>query len=852
MQSQSQNARQSISQHYATRLGIYDEILVDQNQVQAHWQQFFEAIEKIGGVELEKRRQEAQSLLRENGVTYTVYGDNRNLNRPWQLDPIPVLLSAQEWTVIEQGMAQRAELLNLILKDLYGKQTLLKKGLLPPKLIYAHQGFLLPCVNSLPESEGLKIYAANLARSSNGRMWVLNDHSQAPSGMGYSLENRSVMVRVMAELFQQTQVQRFGDFFSQLQKSLAQSAPHNKADPHIVVLTPGSLNETYFEHAYLASQLGFTLAQGDDLTVRDNKVWLRTLEGLQLVDVILRRVDDDYCDPLELRGSSQLGIPGLLQAVRQGNVSVANSLGSSVLENAGLLAYLPALCRYFLNQELILPSVATWWCGEAKECDFVINNISQLAVKSINRGGSNRVVYGHTLTKKQIEDLILKIKAHPHLYVAQEQVTFSTVPALSNGQIEPHNSILRSFAVASDDGYQVMPGGLTRVAADKNQFTVSNQVGAISKDTWVLSDEKVINKPPVFIKSQPILPISEPLTSRAADNLFWVGRHFERIFSSTRLFRIVLVKQSNLLSDTDVNNRQCLDILLRAVTQITGTYPGFLSEKPLNRLEQQQELLSLLKDTKRTGTIASNIQEFFQAAFNIRDLWSQDTWRSIDAIQQGWQRQLIDPGYSSTQLSRKLTDLNTRLAAFSGLTSESMTRESGWLLLLLGRKLERALSLISLLRATVVHKQTESNLAELLEAVLLSTDSFSLYQRRYRSAVCLPLVLELILGDKNHPCSLLFQLQHLHHSIDNLPGQLRKSRLSEEQRLILKAYTSLQLCHFNELIDEGETGIHDKLDGMLSDIAELLWKSADIIAQRYFTHVSFSHQLSPTRMEESL
>ncbi len=852
-QSQSQGFDHTVSQHYATRLNSYDEMLAGENAIHPHWQQFIDSIEALGVNELESRRQEAQSLLRENGVTYTVYGDDNNINRSWQLDPIPVLLDAQEWKLIEQGLAQRAELLNLILKDLYGNQQLLTKGLLPAELIFAHQGFFAPCVNSLPDSEGLRIYAANLARGPNGRMWVLNDHCQAPSGIGYSLENRSVMMRVMSDLFQKTRVQRLGDFFSTLQKSLAQSAPHNKSDPHIVVLTPGPLNETYFEHAYLASQLGFTLAQGEDLTVRDGKVWLRTLEGLQRVDVILRRVDDSYCDPLELRGSSKLGVAGLLQAVRLGNVSVANTLGSSVLENAGLLAFLPGLCRYFLNQELLLPSVATWWCGGKKECDFVIKNISRLAIKSINRGGVNQVIFGNSLDKKTLEALISRIKAKPYLFVGQEQATFSTVPTLNQGQFEPHNSILRGFAVACDNSYHVMPGGLTRVAADKDQFTVSNQFGAVSKDTWVLSDEEDqdITAPVNLNRTLPD-PVSEPLTSRAADNLFWVGRHFERIFSATRLLRTILIKQANLADNQDLTHQQCQLVLLHAVTQMTGTYPGFLSKTAQHKLERQQEILSLFKDQNRSGTIAGNIHAFFLTAFNIRDLWSQDTWRCIDTIHQSWQQSVSHLIYSPTIMSRILTELSTRLAAFSGLTSESITRETGWSLLQLGRKLERSLALISLLRATVVHQKSDMLLQPILEAILLTTDSFSIYQRRYRSAVNLPLLLELLLSDRSLPYSLLFQLQHLQASLTHLPGHQNKSRLCEEQRLLLKANSALQLCDFKELIGDGKSGVHENLDHLLAEIADFLWQYSDLIGQRYFIHTNTSQQLSPTRLEESL
>ncbi|MDD5632873.1 MAG: circularly permuted type 2 ATP-grasp protein, partial [Methylococcales bacterium] len=461
-----------------------------ENKALPYWERFMAALENMGSENLELRRKEAQRLLRENGVTYNVYGDSQNLTRPWRLDPVPLLISSDEWSVIEAGIKQRAELLDLILKDIYGKQSLLKKGLLPPDLVLSHEGFLHPCVSALQNQQRhLTIYSANLARGPNGRMWVLDDRTQAPSGSGYALENRTVMTRVLTDIFRETQVHRLSGFFKALHKGLAAIAPHNKEDPRIVILTPGPLNETYFEHAYLAAYLGYTLVQGGDLTVRDGHVWLKSLAGLQPVDVILRRVDDSFCDPLELRSGSKLGVAGLLEVVRRGNVAIANPLGSSVLENPGLLAFLPRLSRHFLNQELKLSSVATWWCGQRRERDFVLQSLDSLVIKPINRSQGNHAVFGGELTLKEKEDLRCQILAKPHLFIGQEQVSFSTLPSFIDNHIEPRNAVIRSFVVASGNDYTVMPGGLTRIAPQKNNFIVSNQAGGISKDTWVLATE---------------------------------------------------------------------------------------------------------------------------------------------------------------------------------------------------------------------------------------------------------------------------------------------------------------------------------------------------------------------------
>lgn len=844
------------AQFYVTKLGVYDEMVGQEHRVQPHWERFMGAVATLGSEQLELRRREAQRLLREDGVTYNVYGDTQKLTRPWRLDPIPLLISSKEWLLIEAGLKQRAELLNLVLNDIYGKQTLLKKGLLPREVVLAHDGFLHSCVGALPNPQRhLSVYSANLARGHNGRMWVLNDRSQAPSGLGYALENRTVMTRILPDLFRETQVHRLSGFFKALRKGLADIAPHNKEDPRIVILTPGSLNETYFEHAYLSSYLGFTLVQGDDLTVRDGRVWLKSLDGLQPVDVILRRVDDSFCDPLELRSASRLGVAGLLEAVRRNNVAIANPLGSSVLENSGLLAFLPRLSRYFLNQELMLPSVATWWCGQRRERDFVLQNLERLIVKPINRTSDNYALFGGLLSAKEKERLRAAIIAKPHCYVGQELVSFSTVPALIDQHIEPRFAVLRSFVVASGDGYQVMPGGLTRVARQQDDFIVSNQAGGISKDTWVLADEP---DKQVSLWSQPgrdvvLSAITEPLTSRAADNLFWVGRHLERIKAATRLMRMIVVKLSEDQELKDPLDSQCLHVLLRALTQVTGTYPGFIRGNASMLKEPQNELLALAKNVHRAGTLAASIQAFFQTAFSIRDVWSQDTWRCVDSIQRRWQLRVVNSDCDLEQLQKQLNDLITNFVAFIGLTTESMTREAGWLMLDSGRRLEGALALVSLLRATLAQRHETALQNQLLEAVLISTDSLSIYRRRYRAFIQLPMVLELLLIDETHPRSLAYQLHQLSAHISALPRERGKGQLSEEERLILKAYTDLRLVKVLELVKvDDDAGVYTELENVLSAMTKLLWQLYEVIAQAYFSHSQVPQLMAPIQPEDEL
>ncbi len=838
-------------QHYATRLGSYDEMLASEQKMLPYWAQFIKTLEEMGSEALDSRRHEAQRLLRENGVTYNVYGDGQKLARPWRLDPIPLLISNEEWTVIEAGLKQRAKLLDLILKDIYGKQALLKKGLLPCELVFAHQGFLHACMGTIPRrGKQLSVYAANLVRGAKGQLWVLNDRTQAPSGSGYALENRAVMMRILPDILRETRVNRLSGFFNIFSQRLASMALHNKDNPRVVVLTPGPYNETYFEHAYLASYLGYTLVQGDDLAVRDGYVWLKSLAGLQPVDVILRRVDDDFCDPLSLRNDSRLGVPGLLEAVRRGNVAVVNPLGSSLLENPALLAFLPSLAQHFLGKDLILPSVATWWCGQKRERDFVLANLDKLIIKHINRRQANDLIFGNELSSAEKDRLRAAILAKPHWYVGQEQFSFSTIPAFIDHHIEPRNAVLRAFVVADDDGYQVMPGGLTRVPRDKEGVVVSNQVGGISKDTWVLAGKTEPTPPRTTRLNRPLIlnPIPEALTSRAADHLFWVGRYVERIDCTARLLRTILAKYRTSQEYKDDLDDHCLAVLLQAFNHVTGSRLALangLSASPQNLLA---DLLVSVKDAKKTGSLSANIQAWNYAAFSVRDLWSQDTWRSVDSIQHRWQPRAMT-GIEPLQTS--LDELITGIVAFTGLINESMTREAGWLLLDSGRRLERALLLVALLRSSLQVKHGQALLQQVVEAVLVATDSFSVYQRRYRAVMQLPLLLELLLFDPSHPRSVAYQLQHLSGHIAGLPRETGKSRLSVEERLILKAYTDVRLGSADEVLATNEEAWgYDKLGWLLDSTRQLLWQIANEVAQAYFNHAQTAQVVSIKTLAE--
>jgi len=566
----------------------YGELIGENGNIKPDWETFFQSYAQLGDEEMSNRNNDTLRLLKENGVTYNIYGDPNGMNRPWKLDNIPFLISKEEWNLIESGISQRAQLLNLILEDIYGERNLIKKGILPMELIYNHAGFLRPC-NGIkqPGKHRLILYAADIAKSTEGKLWVVNDRTQAPSGSGYALENRTTMTRVIPELFEGLKVRHLSPYFNALRNGLNEIAPQKNLNPRIVILTPGSKNETYFEHSYLSSYLGFTLVQGNDLIVKDNFVWLKTMGGLERVDVILRRVDDIYCDPLELKSDSQLGIPGLLQSVRSGNVSIANPLGSSILENPGLMPFLLQISKYFLSEDLILPTIASWWCGQTRELQYVLDNIQTLVIKKIYRNptGSSSID-GASLTASQLQACKEQIKANPATYVGQEKVEISLSPSLIEGRIVPQKVLFRSFLVSNQDEYIAMAGGLVRSSANTVNFNISSQTGGFSKDAWIISPEpgRVVN----VLKENPegaAETYNDMLPSHAAENLFWVGRYTERVLGNARFLRTVMqfLAEGNKLKTE--NNRQTERNLLEAFTRYSFTLPGLLVKRQKKYLQ---------------------------------------------------------------------------------------------------------------------------------------------------------------------------------------------------------------------------------------------------------------------------
>jgi uncharacterized circularly permuted ATP-grasp superfamily protein/uncharacterized alpha-E superfamily protein len=831
----------SLTEGYFLNQTVHDECFVNKD-IREVWKRLLTNIENLGPLELKNRHLELQKLLQENGVTYNVYGDSNGLNRPWLLDPVPLVVSAAEWRGVERGMKQRAEVLNLLLKDLYGNRTILKKGIIPPELIYAHPGFLRPCNNiQMPGDHQLILYSADLSRGPDGKVWAIKDRAQAPSGMGYALENRSVFSRILPELFRDYQIAKLGTFFNSLMQSLVQIAPLGKENPRIVLMTPGPRNETYFEHAFLASNLGLTLVQGEDLIMRDSYVWIKTVEGLEKVDVILRRVDDTFCDPLELREDSQLGIPGLLQAVRKGNVAVANPLGSSILENTGLMAFMHSLFKYFLNEDPIIPTIATWWCGQKKEMDYVIENIDKLVIKSIVRLSSFKTVMGSQLSNAQKEEMIRKIRFEPYRYVGQEEVEFSTSPVFTQGKLEPRYSVLRSFLVSGKGGYEMMRGGLTRCSSQKGSFLVSNQDGGISKDTWVEASIRA-QSPSISGRQTPDMKRKAVLPSRAAENLYWVGRYTQRIVRTSRFMRIVLrnIVQSGYTDSP--HDPEFLKPLLQTLTDLTDTYPGFVegNEALKNPL---LEIHDLIHNPERPGTILFTLNNLLKAMYAARDRWTVDSWRIIDEIENVRRRiSALEPD-AIRQAFSPLDQLTGYLLSFSEMTRQSMYRSVGRTMYRIGQLVEDILTELSQFKSLLSFRYDESVEFQLIEALLVSNQNLSTFRSVYRTTLDAAPTLDLLFLNSQNPTSIISQLEILLDYTRKLSPKETGASDNEISRIVFDCYSQVRLMNVELLtVYDTDSKHREAFDDFCSRLQRQISTFSIKLSANYFSHSIYQQQ----------
>jgi uncharacterized circularly permuted ATP-grasp superfamily protein/uncharacterized alpha-E superfamily protein len=806
----------------------YDEMSADGVTPRPHWAHLMESLQAIGPEELGRRWARAERRIRENGITYNIYGDPLGASRAWQIDIVPLLIPAEEWRRIEAGIIQRAQLLNLLLEDLYGTQALVARGHFPAALLYANPAFLRPLVGvRVPAHSYLHMLAVDLARSPDGEWWVLADRTQAPSGSGYALENRTIVSDVLPDLFRTSNVLRLAPFFRAQREALTNLTQRD--NPRIVLLTPGPLNETYFEHSYIARYLGFTLVQGADLTVRKRRVYLKTVDGLEQVDVILRRVDDSFCDPLELRGESLLGVAGLVDAIVAGNVQVANALGSGLIETAAIMPFLPGLASHLMGEKLKLPSVATWWCGQKYALDWVLDHLDSVVVKPAFPTRGMEPVFGAELPSAEKDKFAEKLRARPYEYVAQEQVALSTAPVWDSGRLDSRSVVLRTYVLNTGSGWIAIPGGLVRVAETEGSV-VSMQRGGHSKDAWVLWDSPVDTFSMLRPRNEPVelRRVPRVVPSSVADNAFWLGRYVERAENIARILRAIIPR----VRRAEEAERGCLLRLHGCLESRHSKLPK-QKKRRATALELEQEITSLLTDVKRPDSLASTLAEVSRVGGNIRERLSADMMYLIGQLRDSLQ---LGQGTAFMEFPAMLTDCLELLSAFSGMERENINRGLGWLFMTIGRRLERAIYLTRQLRE-ITPALSEQDWS-LLECLLEVADSSMTYRARYYTTLQPLAVLDVLMADETNPRSLDFQLSHLADLYQKLPRHLPVDLKAMRGALSLLRSFDLRKLRYplpGIAATNGSDGL-SRLANFLSELGRLLPSWSNNLSSRYFSH----------------
>jgi uncharacterized circularly permuted ATP-grasp superfamily protein/uncharacterized alpha-E superfamily protein len=764
--------------HYLAAPDSFDEMRDARQAPRAHWRAMLDSLGQEGPDMMRQRYDMVRRQVRENGVTYNVAADFDARQRPWDLNVLPLIVPHEEWRAIERAVIQRAGLLNMILGDVYGKQQMLGEGLLPPALIHGNPGFLRPC-HDVRHHDGIALhfYAVDLARGADGNWSVLADRTQAPAGAGYALENRAIISPTFPDLLRELKVLPLSPFFRTMHDSLMHwgrlcaasgdaPAPLREGEmPLAVLLTAGPRTESYYEQAYLARHLGLPLVEGGDLTVRDGVVYLKTLAGLHRVHVIMRRVDDDASDPLELK-HSRLGVAGLTQAARRGNVLIANSLGAGLLESSALLGFLPALAQRLLGAPLLMPSVATWWCGEPAALETVIANLDRLVIKPAFPQLPQAVVFGQDLAGAARAALIDALRARPDHYIAQERVKLSQAPVWQDGAtpgLQARAIGLRVFACATPHGYVVMPGGLTRVATGPDARVLTMPMGGASKDTWVQAHARVALAQPQkrSITSADLVREDSSLSSRVAENLLWFGRHAERCDNTGRLLRVALTFLFNVRFDqrgAEWPTVLALCTRFHLIDQHQGPDPAAADAAPGDAAIEAALLLAVTSPA--VPGLARQQRQLHRVAGQLHERFSVDNWRALNRMVQP----AVQPGArpSQSDVMTILDDAAAGLMMLSGFALDGMTRDLGWRFMSIGRRLER-LQFQSIALQGALAMDGNGSLDWLLEL----SDSIITYRARYRAQPEWLPVLDLLLLDGTNPRSILFQ-------VDGILGALRK------------------------------------------------------------------------------
>ena len=828
--------------------GAYDEFFERPLVPRAHQRLLHAHLTRRGAPELEQIQKAVRRRITQQEVTFNILGVPEGTNRPWLLDSVPLVVDRSEWLRVGEGLEQRARVLDLFLQDCFGAQHALRDGVVPAELVLGNPSFSRACHGFAPlGSRRLHLYAADLARSSHGVITLFSDRTAAPTGAGYALENRLVLGRALSDLFSEYGVERLANFFGKVRSCLEALAPPRATEPRVVVLSAGAEDESSFEHAYLARYLGYELVEGRDLTVRERTVYLKTLSGLRRVDVVLRRVYDDWCDPLYLRPDSQQGVAALVTAARHGQVAIANPLGSSIAQAPALKGYLPALSRYFTGQDLMLEAVPSYWCGEQKSLDYVLEHFDELIVKPAfydRRGDPHRP---RAMDRAVRQGLIQRIRARPQDFVAEQWPELSVAPHWQNGRLESGAIALRAFLCRDGDGYALMPGGLARVNAAPDGIFLSLGSSGVSKDVWVPDAPGQRDAPLPHMPDQRVelRRGGLDLPSRLLDDIYWLGRYVERCDLTARVIRAGL-ERTGLEAGPDAPRGMAA--IFSALREFGALQADPLGGKRADTVDPdalEHVLIDALQSRSVAGSVLSSLDRIHQLTLSVRSRLSRDAWHVLRQLTSISERRSIPANGPRAGVAIELIDrLLTTLSAVTGTTFDNMVRGHAWVFLDMGRRVERGALTLTLLRALLPRGASRIH----MEALLEIADSLLTYRARYLSALQAAPVVDLLLTDSSNPRSLAFQVDAISRHVAELPrlGEVVRSRA---ERTLIMLQSNLLTADIVEACAGDGAGLRE----LLEDSARLLWQFSDDVSQTWFSHAQPSRDLTePGWIDENL
>jgi len=810
-----------------TSVAGIDETLDLAGNAKPGWQPVLQQLNALGSDNILSRQNEISRQLRTTGIAYNAVSQKSVDDRPWKLDLVPLVIESDDWAVLSDGLVQRAQVKRLLLQDLYGEQRILREGIIPPGVVFAHEGFLrvaqqLPGVNEFP------ICCADVSRSPSGDWHVVDDICQAPAGIGYALENRIVLSQAIPLVFRDNPVKRLAGYFRSLQHHLAQST---RDDERCVILAYGSTHPYYFEYAYLAKYLGYTLVEINDLTVRDERVYLKTVSGLQRVDIILRFIHDKNTDPLAVSNNQSVGIPGLLQAVYSGNIKIYNPLGVAALENPAFNAYLKEITRFYLDEDAKLLSAPTYWLGDQQHRAAADSRRDQLLYRDINTVGS--LLDPVTMSDNERSELFGKLDALPERYVAQERVDRSHALSWIGEERSQKQLTTRCYLIENDGEYKVMDGGLCLLDSTSNGARPARYLLEGSKDVWVLDSDNVTNytAPQAVSESKQISLIEGELPSRVADNLFWLGRYAEKAENTIRVLHT------------------------ETLTKVTGTSPGFGDKTDQRRIANPwRDLKQLLIDENRYGSLASTIGNVRRVSNQLRDRLSPELMRVLNDLHDNQKQLQVMVAAADHKLlptdTVLLAAINERfeamlitLAAFTGLVQENLTHGDNWRFLMLAKRIERAHLCAGIVRVFMQHEVRNS---QLLEVLLRLFDSMITYRTRYRSRLDTILVMHLLLLDEKNPKSLAYQFRRIDSDVRHLPGKHNSDYRDPLLRLATVGLSRVRLAEIESLLNSSST--RQTTDEFLKILEDIPTELSNTLTATYFTHTEIQRSLVHTSL----